>query len=179
MMVSVDGYFEAPNHDLSWHNVDAEFEAFVHEQNTSALIDTILMGHRTYDLMASVWPKLEGMEMDPETALFMNKTPKLIATNAPFTPEWEHTSIVSGNVVDEIAKLKAQPGKDIIILGSNILCVSLMEKDLVDEFRLMVNPVALGDGTPLFAGLSRRVKLTRTKTHEFKSGNVLNYYRRA
>ncbi len=55
MMVSVDGYFEGLNHDLSWHNVDAEFNAFVHEQNIGPF-GTILLGHRTYDLMASVWP---------------------------------------------------------------------------------------------------------------------------
>lgn len=177
MMVSVDGYFEAPNHDLSWHNVDAEFNDFAHEQNNNGLVDTILLGHRTYDLMASVWPKPQGLAADPETARFMNETPKLVATHAPFTPEWTNVTVVGGDVVGEIARLKAEPGgKDMVILGSNELCVSLMEKDLVDEFRLMVNPVALGAGTPLFAGLSKRVQLKLNKVREFTSGNVLHYY---
>jgi len=176
MMVSIDGYFEGPNHDLSWHNVNAEFNAFAHEQNNNALVDTILMGHRTYDLMEGVWPKSQGMAMDPETARFMNETPKVIATRTPFTPTWTNVTVVGGDVVGGITKLKAQPGKDVVILGSNELCVSLMEKDLVDEFRLMVNPIALGAGTQLFAGLSKRVKLNRMKTREFASGNVLNCY---
>lgn len=175
MMVSVDGYFEGVNHDISWHNVDKEFSTFVHEQNLGPT-GAILMGHRTYDLMAGFWPKEEGMKEDPETARWMNETPKFVATRAPFTPAWASVTVLSGDVVAEVATLKAQPGKDIVILGSNELCVSLMEKGLVDEFRLMVNPVALGAGTQLFAGLSKRINVTLTSTREFKSGNVLNCY---
>jgi dihydrofolate reductase len=72
--------------------------------------------------------------------------------------------------------MKGVSGKDIAIFGSNELCVSLMEKDLVDEFRIMVNPIALGAGTPLFTGLSKKVRLKLEKIREFKSGNVLHYY---
>jgi dihydrofolate reductase len=175
MMVSVDGYFEGPNHDLSWHNVDVEFNAFAHEQNIGP-VGTLLFGHRTYDLMASVWPKPEGMAMDPETAKFMNETPKMVASHLPFTPEWENTTVLSEDVVGEIERMKGVSGKDIAIFGSNELCVSLMEKDLVDEFRIMVNPIALGAGTPLFTGLSKKVRLKLEKIREFKSGNVLHYY---
>ena len=178
MMVSVDGYFEGPGHDLSWHNVDAEFNAFAHEQ-LSDKADTILFGHRTYDLMANFWPTPKGMEDDPETARYMNETEKIVASHTPFTPEWAHTKVIHEDVIGEIKKLKAGSGKDIVILGSNMLCVSLMEAGLVDEFRIMVNPVALGSGTPLFAGLSKRVKLKLTRVREFKSGNVLNYYRQS
>lgn len=179
MMVSVDGYFEGPNHDLSWHNVDKEFSTFVHGQNTDAFVDTILLGHRTYDLMAGFWPTEQGKKGDGETARFMNETQKIVATRTSFTAEWGPTTVVGGDAVAEIATLKAAPGKDMIMLGSNELCVSLMEHGLVDEFRLMVNPVALGAGTPLFAGLSKRVALARTSTREFDSGNVLNCYRLA
>ena len=176
MMVSVDGYFEGVNHDLSWHNVDAEFMAFSHEQNNSNAVDTILFGHRTYDLMASFWPTAQGIGSDPETAQFMNETPKIVASHQPFTPEWEHTTVISANVLDEIEKMKTQPGKNIAIFGSNDLCVSLMERDIIDEFRLMVNPVALGKGNSLFVGVSKRVNMKLTDTREFTSGNVLNDY---
>jgi dihydrofolate reductase len=175
MMVSIDGYFEGVNHDLSWHNVGAEFNAFVHEQQNGH-VDTILFGHRTYDLMASFWPKEQGMTTDPETARFMNETPKIVASHTPFTPTWDRTTVVSTDIMQEIEKLKTQPGKDIAIFGSNNLCVSLMEKDLIDEFRIMVSPVVLGSGNPIFTGLSKRIKLNLTKTREFKSGNVLHCY---
>lgn len=78
-----------------------------------------------------------------------------------------------------MAKLKREPGEDIAIFGSNNLCVSLMEKGLVDEFRLMVNPVAIERGTPLFKGIRKRVRLKLIKAKTFKNGNILLYYRLA
>jgi dihydrofolate reductase len=174
MMVSVDGYFEGLNRDISWHNVDAEFNAFAHEQDAS--VDTLLFGHLTYTLMAGYWPKPEAAKSDSETARFMNETPKIVVSHTPFDAEWGHTTVLTQNIAEEVQKLKALPGKDIAIFGSNMLSVSLMEKGVIDEFRLMVNPVALGAGTPLFTGLPKRIKFKLNKVREFKSGNVLHYY---
>lgn len=175
MMISLDGYFEGPNHDLSWHNVDDEFNAFAHVQNIGP-VDTLLFGRTTYELMAGYWPTPLGRADDQETARFMNATKKIVASFEPFTPEWENTTVIANNVIEEIAKLKAAPGQEIAIFGSNQLCVSLMEKGLVDEFRIMVNPIALGAGSPLFTGLSQRLKLKLIKTREFRSGNILLTY---
>jgi dihydrofolate reductase len=174
MLVSLDGYFEGPDHDLSWHNVDAEFHSFVEEQN--AQVGMILFGHTTYDRMARFWPTPEALKLAPVTAAFMNETPKVVVSRSPLKPEWSNTTAISSNVLEEIKKLKNQPGKDIAIFGSNQLCVSLMADGLVDEFRILVNPVTLGGGTPLFAGQPQRVKLKLTRTREFRSGNVLNCY---
>lgn len=174
MMVSVDGYFEGTNHDLSWHNVDAEFNEFAHEQLEEGA--ALFFGHRTYELMASVWPTPRGAAADALTAKFMNEAPKYVASHAPFKADWNHTTVISKDVIGEVKKLKEQAGGDIAILGSNNLCVSLMEAGLVDEFRIMVNPVALGSGNSLFTGLSKRVKLQLVKVREFKSGNLLHYY---
>jgi len=169
MMVSVDGYFEGPGHDISWHNVDAEFNVFANQQLKESGV--LLFGHRTYELMASYWPTAKGA-----TAKFMNEMPKYVASHTPFTSDWSGTTVLSGDATHEIKKLKEQAGKDIALLGSNNLCVSLMEEGLVDEFRIMVNPVALGTGSSLFIGLSKTTKLQLIKTREFKSGNILNYY---
>jgi dihydrofolate reductase len=84
--------------------------------------------------------------------------------------------VISANVIDGIRKLKAQPEKDIAIFGSNVLCVSLMEAGLVDEFRIMTCPVVLGKGTSLFAGLSKRINFHLAKQREFDSENLLRYY---
>lgn len=169
MLVSVDGYFEGPHHDISWHNVNAEFNDFANKQLEE--IGTLLFGHRTYELMASFWPKSTST-----TAQFMNALPKVVVSHEAFTPEWENTTVISADVIEGIRALKAQPGKDIAIFGSNMLCVSLMEAGLVDEFRIMVCPVALGKGTSLFAGLSKRVHFSLEKQRTFASGNVLGYY---
>jgi dihydrofolate reductase len=173
MMVSLDGYFEGTGHDLSWHNVDAEFNVFAHEQNNN--LDTVLFGRRTYDLMAEFWPTAEAVQLDKETSDWMTRARKIVVSE-PFKPTWENTEVVSGNVTENIAKLKQEPGTDIALLGSNMLCVSLMEAGLIDEFRLMVNPVAIGKGTPIFAGLSKPSKLKLIDSRTFRSGNVLNRY---
>lgn len=169
MLVSVDGYFEGPDHDISWHNVDAEFNDFADRQLED--VGTLLFGRRTYDLMASFWPHATS-----PTAQFMNALPKAVVSHAAFTPEWEHTRVISADVVAEIRRLKDEPGKDIAMFGSNMLCVSLMEAGLVDEFRIMTCPVALGKGTSLFAGLSKRLALRLVRQQEFNSGNILRCY---
>jgi len=97
-------------------------------------------------------------------------------SDKPVTPSWQPTTVVTANVHDDITKLKSENGKSIAILASNALCVSLMEAALVDEFRLMVNPVAIGKGTALFAGLAKPVKLNFIGSRVFKDGNALNQY---
>jgi dihydrofolate reductase len=174
MMVSLDGYFEGEDHDLSWHTVDDEFNEYAHEQlrNTGA----ILFGKTTYQMMAAFWPTPQGQAVDKETANAMNVLPKYVASHQPFETKWINTTVLSGDVAGEVSKLKNESGKNVAILGSNTLCVSLMKKGLVDEFRIMVNPRAINKGTPLFAGLERPMRLKLIDSRIFKSGNVLNRY---
>jgi dihydrofolate reductase len=175
MMVSLDGYFEGRDHDLSWHNVDDEFVRFAVEQLGE--VDLMLFGRRTYDLMAGFWPTPEAKRDDPATAEFMNALPKVVVSHHPFKADWNNTSVLSKDVAAEIRKLKDGPGKDIAIFGSNELCVTLLPEGLIDEFRIMVNPVAIGEGTALFAGIKGRLNLKLTKVREFRSGNVMLYYK--
>jgi len=181
MMVSLDGYFEGPKHDLSWHNVDKEFNAFANRQLKET--STLLLGRRTYQLFADFWPAAAKNPRMPKDVLLtgrlMNKMKKVVFSRTLKRAGWENTRLVSGGAFREVAKLKREPGKDIAILGSNNLCVSLMEKGLVDEFRLMVNPVAIERGTPLFKGAKRRVKLKLIRAKTFKNGNILLYYQLA
>jgi dihydrofolate reductase len=175
MVVSVDGYFEGPNHDISWHNVDADFNTFAIEQLGE--IGMLVFGHRTYDLMAGFWPTPQGIAENAAIAKLMNDMPKIVVSHQPFKADWSNTTVISENVNETIKDLKAKSGeKDMAIFGSNNLCVSLMEAGLVDEFRLMINPVALGNGSSLFTGLSKKVPLTLAKTRPFNSGNILHYY---
>ena len=178
MMVSLDGYMEGEGHDLSWHHVDTEFNDFAAKQMDEA--DTILFGRRTYELMASFWPSPAGLGGDPVVASKMNNTPKIVFSKTlkkvEETEHWKNIRHIKDNIAEEIQKLKEQPGKGIIVLGSNNLCVTLLENNLLDEIRLMINPVAIGKGTPLFAGLKNKKEFTLASTHTFSSGNILLCY---
>lgn len=179
MMVSLDGYFEGPDHDLSWHNVDSEFNAFASSQTKS--VDLLIFGRKTYDLMVSYWPTEDARKNDAVVAKLMNTTPKIVFSKTlkkvQKIPYWENVKLVNKNVFKKIKELKNIKGGDIGIFGSNNLTVSLIEKDLIDEFRIMINPVALSKGTPLFFGIKKMLKLELLKSRDFKNGNVLLYYK--
>ena len=175
MMVSLDGYFEGSDHDLSWHNADSdEFQKFAIDQ--LGTIDTILFGRRTYEMMASFWRSEEALKTDPKTAKLMNETPKVVFSRTLQATKWQNNRLAARGVKDEVTALKQQPGKDIAVFGSSNLCLSLLEDNLLDELRIMVNPVIIGQGTPLFAGVKHRKKFRLAGMRTFTSGNVLLTY---
>lgn len=180
MMVSLDGYFEGPNHDLSWHNVDAEFNKYAIEQ--TGKIDMLLFGRKTYQLMEDYWPTEQALKDDPQVASLMNNTPKVVFSTTlnevKETERWKNVRLVKENAIEEVRKLKNQQGKEMAIYGSNQFAVSLIEEGLIDEFRIIINPVVVGAGTPLFKGLKNKLNLKLLDTpRTFKNGNVLLEYR--
>lgn len=179
MMLSLDGYFEGPNHDLSWHNVDPEFNAFATSQTKN--VDLLFFGRKTYDLMAGYWPTEYARKNDSVVAKLMNTTPKIVFSKnlnkLQKIPYWENAELVNKNVFKRIKALKNLKGGEIGIFGSNNLTVDLIKENLVDEFRIMVNPVVIGRGTVLFKGLKKRFNLKLIKNKAFKSGNVLLVYK--
>jgi dihydrofolate reductase len=115
-------------------------------------------------------------QVAPQVAAFMNRSRKLAVSHTAFESDWANTTVISADVLDTLAEIKRQPGGDIIILGSNNLCVSLMQENLIDEFQIVVNPVVLGGGTPLFAGLPQKARLTLTESRTFPSGKTMLIY---
>lgn len=192
MMVSLDGFFEGPNHDLSWHNVDREFNEFAVEQTSE--VGTLILGRRTYELFHDFWPNAPKdpnlSKEDLIIADLINNMPKIVFSRTMMDikeeKNWKNVTLKHKVDPEEIKKLKEQPGptsakasvgkKDIAIFGSNHLCVSLMKEGLVDEFRIMLNPVVIGEGHTLFTGLNQKLNLKLIKTRNFKNGNVLLYY---
>jgi dihydrofolate reductase len=174
MLISLDGYYQEPNGEIDWHNVDEEFNEFAIDQLNS--VDTLLFGRVTYEGMASYWPTPQAIANDPIVAGKMNAMQKIVFSKSLEKVEWENTRLIKEQAPKEIAKLKEQPGKDLIIFGSSDLAVTLIPYGSIDEFRIMVNPVVLGDGKPLFKGIKDRIKLILIKTKVFRSGNVLLYY---
>jgi dihydrofolate reductase len=174
MLTTLDGFFEGPNGEIDWHNVDEEFNEFAIEQLNS--VDVLLFGRVTYELMASYWPTPLAIEDDPIVADKMNHLPKLVFSRTLKKVEWQNTRLIKENIGEEILKRKGQPGKDMILFGSSDLAVTLADLDLIDEYRIMVNPLILGGGKSLLKGAQQRLKLKLLKTRTFQNGNVLLYY---
>jgi dihydrofolate reductase len=175
MVVTLDGYTEGPNGEFDWPNVDDEFNEFAISQLND--IDILLFGRVTYAGMASYWPTPAAIEDDPAVAGRMNSVAKVVFSTTLEKADWENTRLIKENVADALSELKQQPGKDLAVFGSSNFTVSLLERGLVDELRVMVNPILLGAGKSLFTGLADRVPLTLQKTTTFSSGNVLLSYR--
>jgi dihydrofolate reductase len=173
--VTADGLFEgASPWSLDWHNVDAEFNDHAVRQLEAS--DTLLFGRRTYEGMAGYWPTEAARTDDPVVARLMNDTPKVVFSASLERVGWENTRLCRDGAGDEVRRLKALPGKEIAILGSSDLTASLVGLGLVDEIRLMVNPVLLGAGRRVFDGLGRSLRLRLLRTQTFRSGNVLLCY---
>jgi len=173
-LTSLDGYFEGPNRDINWHNVDDEFNEFAIQQTSE--FGAFLFGRVTYELMASYWPTEDAKRDDPTIAELMNRLPKIVFSKTLKNAEWENTKLVNDDFVEAVSKLKQEAGKDIAIFGSSDLAVTLIEHGLIDELRIMVNPIVLGEGKPLFKGIKSKLDLKLVKTRVFKSGNILLYY---
>ena len=173
LITSADGYHADPGQALDWHNVDEEFSQFALAQLREA--GTLVFGRATYELMAAFWPAPAGEESDPDVAKAMNSTPKVVVSRTLAQATWAGTQIISNHAEEELAKLKQQPGKDIVIPGSSTLTAGLLSTGLLDELRIMVNPVILGRGRSLFAGAGK-TSLKLLKAQQFTSGNVLLYY---
>jgi dihydrofolate reductase len=174
MMITLDGFYEGLNHDIDWHNVDDEFNEFSNEQINS--IDLMLFGRVTYELMAGYWPTPAARTDDPIIAYKMNESPKIVFSNTLKNAAWSNTRLVKGNAVDEVKKLKQQPGKDMIIFGSGKLVSSLAQAGLMDEYRLFIAPVILGKGNSVFSDVRDRLNVKLISTRIFRNGNVLLSY---
>ena len=173
-MTTLDGYFEGPDHDISWHNAgNEEFAKFANDQLDET--DTLIFGRRTYELMAGFWPSEEAIKIEPDTAMRMNSSKKIVFSHNPMSTDWQNVES-STNVAEKMSELKNAPGKDIAVLGSSNLCLTLLDEGLLDELRIMVNPLVIGQGTPLLNGTDKIRRFTLTGSKAFKSGNVLLTY---
>ncbi|GIH26171.1 deaminase [Acrocarpospora phusangensis] len=178
MSVSLDGFFEGPNHELDWQLIDEELHGFFNDQlrDMGAFLD----GRVTYELMAEYWPTADK---DPEAAApvaefarIWREMPKIVYSRTLDRVEW-NTTLVREVVPTEVLELKAQPGGD-LALGGGKLAAEFMRHDLIDEYWLYVHPVVLGEGTPLFQAPEARLNLRLTETRAFGNGVVLLRYRR-
>lgn len=168
--ITLNGFFEGPNRDISWHKHDADGSAYAAEGLKSG--NTLLFGRVTYELMAGYWPTPQAIKNDPVVAEGMNSAEKIVFSKTLTKTDWKNTRVVKDNMADEIKKLKAM-GKNMTILGSGSIVTQLTDAGLIDEYQFMVDPVILESGTPIFKGLKNKLNLKLTASRIFKNGSVL------
>jgi dihydrofolate reductase len=139
--------------------------------------DVQLLGRVTYEGFAAAWPAME--EATGDYGKKMNAMPKVVVSTTLTEPTWNNTTIISGNVADEVARLKAQYDGDILVQGSATLAQTLAEHGLVDEYRLMVHPVVLGTGKRLFSGSAAGTDLQLVDSRKVGPDVLLLIYRPA
>jgi dihydrofolate reductase len=175
--ISLDGYFTGINGDLSWahnNNQDAEWDAFVAGNASGGGV--LVFGRITYELMQSYWPTPLAQQNDPVVAERMNSMPKVVFSRTLDVATWSNTILVKTDPAAEIRNLKQTPGPGMAILGSGSIVSQLTQAGLIDEFQIVVKPLALGKGKTMFEGIKERINLKQTKTRTFGNGNVLLCY---
>jgi len=176
--LSLDGYIEAASGDLSWSNPDEELHRHFNELERE--MDTHLYGRRMYELMAAYWPTADenpsALPYEVEYAHIWKNMRKVVFSKSLNRVDW-NARLVQGDAIEEVARLKTQPGRNMSIGGAE-LASSLADAGLIDEFRLYFVPTILGGGKPMFH-LHERIKLTPVEMRQFSSGVVLLRYQRA
>ena len=147
--VSADGYFTDKNSDMSWaHKNDPEWDEFVAENSQSG--GELLFGRVTYEMMASHWPTKEAHDTMPVVADAMNNLKKIVFSKTMKEASWKNTTLLKGDPVTEMRRLKGEAGEDMVIMGSGTIVSQLAQDGLIDEYQFIVIPVALGKGRTLF-----------------------------
>jgi len=170
MSCSIDGYFEGPNHEIDWHIVDDEFKAYAVE--TLEATDVLIMGRRTYELMAGYWPSAP----DDAVKEYMNGKPNLVFSKTLKRVDWQNSRLATGSIADEVARLKQAPDDGLLWVGGRDLAASFLEQGLMDEVRIVLTPILLGAGKTLFDRIHKRYPLKLLSMRSFKSGNAILTY---
>ena len=172
-LASLDGFFETPDKKLDWFVTDAEFFDYAKAMLHTA--DTLLFGRATYELMAGYWPTAPADEIADK----MNNLPKIVFSRTLQKVAWNNSRLAEKNPQEEVSKLKNQHGRDIVVLGSATVASSLLMAGLVDEYRVILQPVLIGRGNPLFKDITERMQLKLMSARAFGSGVVLLSYQRS
>lgn len=174
--VTLDGYFVDAKGAMDWaHKTDPEWSAFV-AGNARDAGGVLVFGRITYDMMSTFWPSPLAQQLDPVVAAGMNAAEKLVFSRSMKKATWNNTRLIKRGLTQEIARLKAERGKDLVVMGSGTIVAQLAAAGLVDSYQLVVNPLVLGKGRTLFEGVKKPLSLELTGTRRFGNGNVVLSY---
>ena len=178
MHVSLDGFAADPNHGLDFLSYDEELEQYADE-----LVKTVgspVYGRNTYQLMESYWPtvltKPNAGKHALEHAQWLEGVTKIVFSKTLNEVTWNNTLLIKDNIAEEVNKLKQQPGKDLAIFGSPGLATAFMNMGLIDEYKLTLHPIILGNGISVFTNNTTKSSLKLLETKTLKSGVVTLHY---
>ena len=175
--VSLDGYFVDGKGNFRWAskgNEDPEYAQFVAENASEG--GELVFGGTTYRIMAGYWPTPIADQHLPVVAKAMNATPKIVFSRTLERAEWNNTRLIKGDLVTEARRLKDETGPGMCVLGSGSIVAQLAAARLIDEFQIVLDPVALGRGRSMFDGVPEPLEMKLTKTRTFRNGKVLLVY---
>lgn len=179
--LSLDGFAAGPNDELDWIAFDDEVQADAHRLH--AVADAVIWGRRTYEGMAGYWLSVPGNPQSTpaelEHARWLEGATKIVVSRTLDHVDWggaTNTVLIKDDIAARVNELKRQPGADIWFLGSTALAQTFMQLDLIDEYRINLNPRVLGQGKPLFAGVTRDFALKLLESKTFGNGVVALRY---
>jgi len=180
MHTTLDGFAAGPKGEMDWIHVDDEIFDYAANQTDDA--DAALYGRVTYQMMDAYWPTAGDQpgasKHDIKHSHWYNSVEKIILSRTLAGNNLQRTTVISNNILEQITKIKQQPGKNILIFGSPTAVQSLLQENLIDEFWFFVNPIVLGKGISFFGGVTDSLKLTLVSNHIFSSGVVCLQYKR-
>ena len=169
--MSADGFVETPEHSLDWSSMDEELHAWFNEQMRG--LDATIYGRGLYETMAAYWPTAEEdpsiTDVEREFAQVWNALPKIVFSSTLESVDWNSRLVRDGDVGEELERLRTEFDGDIGVAGAT-LAASFIRRGLVDEFRLVVHPVAIGGGTPYFPSLDTPIRLRFIESRAFRLG---------
>ena len=181
MHVSLDGFVAGPSGEIDWIYLEDQLFEDGHELIKTA--DTALYGRITYEIMKSYWPNAAksptATKHDIDHAKWVNPALKIVFSKSLKTTDWQNTRIVHDHIEEEVAKLKKQPGKNLILFASPTLAATFINRDLIDEYWFNVNPIILGKGKPLFKDVSSMRKLQLLGSKTYRNGVANLHYGRS
>lgn len=178
-MISLDGFFAGEDGNIDWHQVDQEFDEFAVEQTES--FGALMFGRTTYQLFEEFWPTIvdnpKFSPADQKIGKKINDVEKFVFSKSLKKVTWKNAKLFKEIGLKAIKKLKVEEGGDIAIFGSGTIVQQLTDLGLIDEYRLMVNPIILGRGRSMFTDIKTMKKLKLLTTRTFGNGNILLNYK--
>lgn len=177
MQISLDGFVAGPNGEMDWMTFDWDEKLSNFVAELTEPIDLILIGRKMVGGFIEAWSsRLNDPEMGDDARKF-TETPKVVFSRTIEKSEWENTTLATGNLTEEVNKLKNQPGKDIIVYGGADFVASLIKENLIDEFNLFINPVLINKGLKIFDKLDHRQNLSLIESTSYECGITVLRYR--